>query len=488
VSFDPLNGLGKAIADAIVKSAAESAKKSLKKSTTTGTSFSDSSFSAGLAQNTGQAAVQNAFSGPPPYAPSSMPPPAGPVVASYGAAQANAFSWQADPVLTAVDEQAAVEDRAYRLSLDPRNENTLEHLINPATGGSFTDADLAVAIRNGHLRHEIQHGEFGDTPFNLVQQTSSHNSYVPSLHPPITDQFGDFGLHSFELDINRGDPGYEVPVFGSENRVDGDWYVHHDSSPISAEWAHTVGGDSHNLLLSGGLEEVAGLNNVAPVTLFVDLKGNTFSAETGHTPDDLDALLEAELGDKLFTPQDWIDSVPGATTLEEALELGGWPTVQELEGRVLVVLTGGGSDGQLGEYAGGAEGAGDRAAFIAPKPEFASDTHEWVIPLEGNEVDLGPIVPGGHVADPAAVFYNTNDSGAIRPVHEAGYVTRLWGLETPGDFDVARNAGANVLGTDHVDPVEFEFADSTDPAQDIPSFTILDPIPTPVIVPDGPLA
>ena len=49
---------------------------------------------------------------------------------------------------------AAVEDRLYQMSLDPRNERALEHIINPETGSTYTDSQLQDAINNGSLRAE----------------------------------------------------------------------------------------------------------------------------------------------------------------------------------------------------------------------------------------------------------------------------------------------------------------------------------------------
>ncbi len=86
-----------------------------------------------------------------------------------------------------------------------------------------------------------------------------------------------------------------------------------------------------------------------------------------------------------------------------------------------------------------------------------------------------------HLPDPAAVFYNTNSVDAIETIQEGGYSTRLWGLEDEQDFSAAREAGTSVLGSDFVDPDEFEWSDSSDPARDIPSFTILDQLPAPVL-------
>jgi len=49
---------------------------------------------------------------------------------------------------------ASVEDRLYAMSLDPRNERALEHIINPETGSPYTDSELQDAINNGRLRAE----------------------------------------------------------------------------------------------------------------------------------------------------------------------------------------------------------------------------------------------------------------------------------------------------------------------------------------------
>ena len=47
-----------------------------------------------------------------------------------------------------------VEDRLYLMSLDPRNERSLEHIINPETGSTYTDGELQDAINNGRIRAE----------------------------------------------------------------------------------------------------------------------------------------------------------------------------------------------------------------------------------------------------------------------------------------------------------------------------------------------
>lgn len=279
----------------------------------------------------------------------------------------------------------------------------------------------------------------GDTPYNLVQQPSSHNSYNPATHDlPIAEQFSEYGIHSFELDIHSGDPGLNlVPFFDGDQRPDGDYYVYH----------FTGDSDSYNEFLSDGLDEIAGLNNDLPLTLFVDLKGSPFQHE-GQGVEAFENLLEQHLGDKLFTPQDMIDRVPGANTLQQAIEIGGWPTVEELDGRVMVVLTGG--DSELFDYASEGSAAAEQKAFIAPSPQITTG-YEWAIDLGNGEIDLGPEGTFFHPSQ-EAIFYNMpeGDAHQAQIVHDNGYVSRIYGFDDLGEN--TQSTDANHLGTDHIDP------------------------------------
>jgi len=318
---------------------------------------------------------------------------------------------------------AVIDGRNLEEVLDLRND-----LIDNLYQFSPNDPRRAV------IQDKIN-GINGLLPYGSIQQLSSHNSFDTDDHNlSITDQFNQEGIHSFELDIHHGDPDKFFEV-GDDETLDGDYPVYH------ASWDTGTRIDS----LTVGLQEVGGLNNHEPITLFIDLKNDPLLQSEELSRDIFDDVLREELGPKLYTPQDWIDSVPGASTLEEAFEIGGWPTLEDLDGRVMVVVTGGDMDGQLGEYV--SNGAGNQAAFIAPKP------------------DTG--------VSPDAVFYNTSDLDAAIEMNENGYATRLYHVDNPEDFQAAQDAGINHIAVNEGDSSDnMDYADDSDNDSDL-TFTPL---------------
>ncbi|MEU5786616.1 phosphatidylinositol-specific phospholipase C domain-containing protein [Micromonospora purpureochromogenes] len=74
--------------------------------------------------------------------------------------------------------------------------------------------------------------------------------------------------------------------------------------------------------------------DAGPVQLKLELKTG-FSARTGQGPVQLDALLAARLGDRIFRP---VDLRGGYASLDAAARADAWPTRQQLAGKVLVEL------------------------------------------------------------------------------------------------------------------------------------------------------
>lgn len=215
-----------------------------------------------------------------------------------------------------------------------------------------------------------------------VFQESSHNSFV------VDGGIGELfvaGVRSFELDIHRGAPTdffSSVPwpfaplAIYADHRSHGggepgDWQVYHHSGDTTSEYEY----------LSVGLAEIASLDSADPLTIFLDNKDPLGGV---HSSTQLDRLLREQLGDRLFTPTDLMASARGAMTLTEAIEQAGWPTVDQLQGRVMVVLT---------DDVGGYDPIGG-AAFVASKPRFVE----------------GPTGRLQHLADPNVVIYNQAES------------------------------------------------------------------------------
>lgn len=219
-----------------------------------------------------------------------------------------------------------------------------------------------------------------DVTWDRIHQTASHNSY---LVPGGVATLHGVGIRSFELDIHRGAPtdvlGALVPWSAVQSFVGiaadavlhggghaDDWLVYHDS--LNSSSAHVT--------LSDGLAAIAELDESDPLTVFIDNKDRLGGDHDGEA---LDAVLHEQLGTRLFGPADLLARAPGATTLRQAIAQAGWPTVDELRGRVIVVLT-----DEIASY-----GGADVRAFVATAPRFESSG--------------GSVV---HLAEPDVVFHN----------------------------------------------------------------------------------
>lgn len=176
------------------------------------------------------------------------------------------------------------------------------------------------------------------TPWNHVEQLASHNSYA---HPGAIDDLYARGVRTFELDVHRGDPTDFAPTIESPGswvgRVIADAVGHGGDRPD--DWRiyhHSLDTTSGYSWFSEGLATIAALPATDPITVFVDNKDRFAD---GHSADAFDAALAAQLGSRLYRPQDLLARSPGAATLREAVDHAGWPTVADLQGRVMVVVT-----------------------------------------------------------------------------------------------------------------------------------------------------
>jgi len=307
--------------------------------------------------------------------------------------------------------------------------------------------------------------ELADVPYNQLQQVSSHNSYQTEVHGDMTigEQFEEHGIHSFELDIHIGDPGGPGSDIGGDTTLDDDYYVYHDSADQVLNgpegWiadkilgSQGLGSGSNYDSLIPGLQDIYHLDNEMPVTLFVDVK-DTLNGD--HGPELLDNLINGELKEKVFTPQDLMDWA-GTDNLQDAIAHG-WPTAEELNGRVLVVLT--------GDLSGYTELGDNPAAFIAPSPSIT----QTFTPLEEGSNE-GFLSAPEFTPRQDAIFYNTDDPSAAGPVHDAGQSIRVYDFETPNA--AAQASDANHLGTNEIDPDHNDYPESPD---DTNPFNVLDP-------------
>lgn len=283
-------------------------------------------------------------------------------------------------------------------------------------GGSTSGADEGSTSSPDTGEDDTSTGDAPGDPaprYDRVQQKSTHNAY--QRQEAIIDQLVYHRVRSIELDLHVG------KTF--EPQIDGDWYVYH--TDITDD-------ETSCRRFSDCLGEVQVFAEAVPehevVTLWIDLKDDW---DDSHAPADLDAQLQAAFGDALYGPGDLLAACPGAPDLAAAARdpACGWPTTSELRGRIVVALTGGGVNdpaSRLSTYA-----ALGLEAFVAP------------------DVTGSPALDAAH---PSVAIYNAG-ADELPPAQgsiDAGFVTRIWGLNDAGAWAPAAELGAQHLATDMV--------------------------------------
>lgn len=169
-------------------------------------------------------------------------------------------------------------------------------------------------------------------PFDKVWQIGTHNSfwaekqggdpYASGPQERILDQLLADRARSIELDIHRGPTPHTFRVY------------------------HVVPGDTLCDTLPECLAIVRTFHRTLPehhpLIIFLELK-ELFTGlfDANYTPEDLDHILETELGPLLYRPADFMAPCGTfASTLSRCERLVGWPSVAELKGRVLVSMLG----------------------------------------------------------------------------------------------------------------------------------------------------
>jgi hypothetical protein len=294
---------------------------------------------------------------------------------------------------------------------DDRGEPTTGS-IDSSSGDDDGDADASGstgAASSGPRYHE-------------VQQKSAHNAY--QRDEAILDQIIYHRVRSIELDIHVGK--------ALQPTLDGEWYVYHTDVVDDATWCVHLGDCLGEL---AALEQVLAQHEI--VTLWVDLK-DAWDDTHGH--DQLDARLQAALGDALLTPAELLARCPGASDLQGALldDRCGWPELEDIRGRVLVVLTGG--SGNLRSYHD--DDSRPRAALVAPAIASLADASQW---------------PGTSVFNFAAA-----DVALAGEVAAAGHVVRVWGNNDEVAWQAAIDAQAHHVATDKVSYHEDPWASTHD--------------------------
>jgi Phosphoinositide phospholipase C, Ca2+-dependent len=269
-------------------------------------------------------------------------------------------------------------------------------------------------------------------PFNAVVSKSVHNAY--EREEPLFDQLAFHRVRSIEVDIHNTKSGSAALPF--------DWYVYHIDLPLQR--------DTSCQRFSDCLDQLAAFHLAMPkhevITLLVDLKDDLSG---DHDAAALDAMLTARLGSMLYKPADVSARCGGKLDLRSSVGAAcGWPSLDDLRGRVMVVLTGGNACAGTGKLAGYAGKTGlSRASFIAPSID---DSCAF----------------SAYTGQNNTLFYNMDlaHAAAATQVRAAGFMTRVYaggavgGLDKQSEWTQAASYGTHLLATNKVNALQDPWA------------------------------
>ena len=272
---------------------------------------------------------------------------------------------------------------------------------------------------------------YDDLRYNEVRQKSIHNTFQRT--EGIYDQIVYWRVRSLEADIHTSHL-FDDPETGGDFD---EWFVYHHTLDMSSS-VHTL----HDFL-----RVCAGAHRALPdhevITLFLDIKdGFPARITSAQSRARFDALLDHHLGGLLYRPDDLMARDPGAHSMSEVVQGVGWPTLRELRGKFIVMLTG--SEHQLLNYVSSREAPIDRLAFLTGYAESKGDI--------GGDDDI--------------VVYNMSREhvGLATEVGRQGFVSRAYYIDDRDAWEAAETSRCNHIATDMVNSRIDTWSSTTSPS------------------------
>ncbi|RVW01359.1 phosphatidylinositol-specific phospholipase C domain-containing protein [Rhodococcus xishaensis] len=184
----------------------------------------------------------------------------------------------------------------------------------------------------------------GQLGFDDTTTVGVHNAYEKATFPYLTDAL-DAGAALIEIDVwtNRLGLGWRVAHANP---------IGNDNNCVDAQSPEQLRTGPRNQGLDGCLADLRAWHEAnpdhAPVMVKVEMKdgfnapsidGSSGSSDFGRGPDELDALIGAQLGDALLRPADLVGD--SQSTLDEAVRTNGWPTRDAMRGKFVFYLING---------------------------------------------------------------------------------------------------------------------------------------------------
>ncbi len=218
---------------------------------------------------------------------------------------------------------------------------------------------------------------------------------------------------------------------------------------------HTAPGNDVCTDLASCLAPVLALHDLvvshAAIVVILELKGLiTPTFDAAHTPEDLDAELQANLGTLLYGPADLLQRCDIGATLVQCVRDNGWPYEGELAGRVLVAVLGNWSD------LPGAVAPADWATYATGKPmasRFAfpmgsSWQRDYKTLSDDNHALVTSATWDAAWAQAAMLQVETFDDPLLKPALVANQIVRADGVFTAADRTQATALGIQLWQTD----------------------------------------
>jgi hypothetical protein len=310
-------------------------------------------------------------------------------------------------------------------------EDVLDEAFTSAHAAALlSDPDLE-ATASGELQLESELG----VHYNEVFATSIHNAY--NKYETILDQLVYHKIRSVEFDIvptaSGDDRKCQDAGLDCDARPD-DWFVYHEIPGIDDDAFTTC------LRLSDCLDMLRTFHLMqpthAPITVFVDMKRDVFEEGSTRSPSAFDARVRKHLDDAwIFKPDNLVTRCFGpytAHTLRDAVETCGWPTLADLRGKFIVVLTGG--ESKADTYVSNGAVARSRAAFVSRKEYWYAKHYQVFFNLTQKKA--------------SEAFYAQADGFVTRMYHEG--TIGAGGINSESDLRVALANNVNFIATDRV--------------------------------------
>ena len=192
---------------------------------------------------------------------------------------------------------------------------------------TLLSAVTATALA-GALALVVPHGAEADTARqSAVTTVGVHNTYVKDAYPYLAEAL-DAGTSMIELDV-------WTDILTKEWKVSHANPLVNDNNCVAASEPGQLYSGSTDKNLENCLDDLRVWYDAhpghAPLTVKVELKAG-FEDDAGLGPDELDALIKAHLGNRVFRPADLKGSYPD---LDAAAQADRWPTRDALAGKVM---------------------------------------------------------------------------------------------------------------------------------------------------------